>query len=131
MTKKELFENFEKNWGRLLSPFEIEDISKWIDEDKFAPEIVNEALKQTVESNICSIRYLNKILARYDRENIRTVETVKQDREQFEERKAGKSTGRPISNIPTWSKEHPNYKPRKKKILTREEFLALDEQDKV
>lgn len=131
MTKKELFENFKKNWGRLLSPFEIEDISKWIDEDKFAPEIVNEALKQTVESNICSIRYLNKILARYDRENIRTVEAVKQDKERFEERKAGKSTGRTISNIPTWSKEHPDYKPRKKKILTREEFLALDEQDKV
>lgn len=131
MTKKELFENFEKNWGRLLSPFEIEDISKWIDEDKFAPEIVNEALKQTVESNICSIRYLNKILARYDRENIRTVEAFKQDKERFEERKAGKSTGRPTSNIPTWSKEHPDYKPRKKKILTKEEFLALDEQDKV
>ena len=131
MTKKELFENFEKNWGRLLSPFEIEDISKWIDEDKFAPEIVKEALKQNVESNICSIRYLNKILARYDRENIRTVEAVKKDKERFEERKAGKSTGRPISNIPTWSKEHPDYKPRKKKILTREEFLALDEQDKV
>jgi DNA replication protein len=131
MTKKELFENFEKNWGRLLSPFEIEDISKWIDEDKFAPEIVNEALKQTVESNICSIRYLNKILARYERENIRTVEAVKQDKERFENRKAGKLADNSTTNIPTWSKEHPDYKPRKKKILTREEFLALDEQDKV
>lgn len=31
MDKKELFDNFQNNWMRLLSPFEIEDINKWID----------------------------------------------------------------------------------------------------
>ncbi|HHC5105039.1 TPA: DnaD domain protein, partial [Streptococcus pyogenes] len=51
MTKKELFENFQKNWMRLLSPFEIEDIDKWIDEDNMPVEVVNEALKETVIYN--------------------------------------------------------------------------------
>ena len=129
MTKKQLFENFEKNWGRLLSPIEIESISKWVDEDGFTPEIVNEALKQTVESNACNVRYLNKILSRYERDNVRTLEAIEKDREQFENRKAGKATGQPESNVPSWSKEHPDYKRAERPSLTREEFLALDGKD--
>ena len=129
MTKKELFESFEKNWGRLLSPFEIENISKWVDEDGLTPEVVNEALRQTVESNACSVRYLNKVLSRYERDNIRTLEAVEQDRERFESRKVGKTTGQPESNVPSWSKEHPDYKQAEQARLTREEFLALDGKD--
>lgn len=129
MEKKELFENFEKNWGRLLSPFEIENISKWVGEDGFTPEVVNEALRQTVESNACNIRYLNQVLSRYERDNIRTLEAVEQDRERFESRKVGKTTGQPESNVPSWSKEHPDYKRAERPSLTREEFLALDGKD--
>ncbi len=39
LDKKELFDNFQNNWMRLLSPFEIEDINKWIDEEKMPVEV--------------------------------------------------------------------------------------------
>lgn len=87
MTKKELFENFEKNWGRFLSPFEIEDVNKWIDEDNFPIEVVNEALRQTVFYNVKNMHYLNRILNNWKLNNIMTVEAVKYNEQQRQEQR--------------------------------------------
>lgn len=63
MSKKELFEIFQQCFGRLLTPFEIEDINKWIDEDDMPVEVVNAALKEAVTNNKISWKYVNNILA--------------------------------------------------------------------
>ena len=62
MSKKELFEMFQQCFGRVLTPFEIEDITKWIDEDGMPVEVVNAALKEAVTNNKISWKYVNKIL---------------------------------------------------------------------
>ncbi|HER5315455.1 MULTISPECIES: DnaD domain-containing protein [Streptococcus] len=106
MTKKELFENFQKNWMRLLSPFEIEDIDKWIDEDNMPVEVVNEALKETVIYNAPNLRYLNRVLNNWKRQGIDTVEKVEMARMQFENKKLSQGKGQ-LSNVPVWS--NPDY----------------------
>ncbi|QBX23694.1 DNA replication protein [Streptococcus phage Javan146] len=106
MTKKELFENFQKNWMRLLSPFEIEDIDKWIDEDNMPVEVVNEALKETVIYNAPNLRYLNRVLNNWKRQGIDTVEKVEFARLQFENKKLSQNKNQ-HSNVPSWS--NPDY----------------------
>ncbi|HER0920732.1 TPA: DnaD domain protein [Streptococcus pyogenes] len=107
MTKKELFENFQKNWMRLLSPFEIEDIDKWIDEDNMPIEVVNEALKETILYNAPNLRYLNRVLNNWKRQGIDTVEKVEFSRLQFENKKLSQGKDQ-LSNVPSWS--NPDYK---------------------
>lgn len=107
MTKKELFENFQKNWMRLLSPFEIEDIDKWIDEDNMPIEVVNEALKETILYNAPNLRYLNRVLNNWKRQGIDTVEKVEFSRLQFENKKLSQNKNQQF-NVPSWS--NPDYK---------------------
>ncbi|HFT0176515.1 TPA: DnaD domain-containing protein [Streptococcus pyogenes] len=105
--KKELFDNFQNNWMRLLSPFEIEDISKWIDEDNMPVEVVNEALKSTILYNAPNLKYLNRVLNNWKRQGVDTVEKVELARMQFENKKLSQGKGQ-LSNVPSWS--NPDYK---------------------
>ncbi|MGT2769223.1 MULTISPECIES: DnaD domain-containing protein [Streptococcus] len=107
LDKKELFDNFQNNWMRLLSPFEIEDINKWIDEEKMPVEVVNEALKSTILYNAPNLRYLNRVLNNWKRQGIDTVEKVEFARLQFENKKLSQGKGQ-LSNVPSWS--NPDYK---------------------
>lgn len=77
MKKKELFENFQKNWGRFLSPFEIDEINVLLEQDKFTPEIINEALRQSVLYNKQNMPYIIKILKNWKSRNILTVDSVR------------------------------------------------------
>lgn len=105
--KKELFDNFQNNWMRLLSPFEIEDINKWIDEEKMPVEVVNEALKSTILYNAPNLRYLNRVLNNWKRQGIDTVEKVEFARLQFENKKLSQNKNQQ-SNVPSWS--NPDYR---------------------
>ncbi|WP_195752968.1 DnaD domain-containing protein [Streptococcus pyogenes] len=107
LDKKELFDNFQNNWMRLLSPFEIEDINKWIDEEKMPVEVVNEALKSTILYNAPNLRYLNRVLNNWKRQGIDTVEKVEFARLQFENKKLSQNKNHQ-SNVPSWS--NPDYK---------------------
>ncbi len=107
LDKKELFDNFQNNWMRLLSPFEIEDINKWIDEEKMPVEVVNEALKSTILYNAPNLRYLNRVLNNWKRQGIDTVEKVELARMQFENKKLSQGKDQ-LSNVPSWS--NPDYK---------------------
>lgn len=106
LDKKELFDNFQNNWMRLLSPFEIEDINKWIDEEKMPVEVVNEALKSTILYNAPNLRYLNRVLNNWKRQGIDTVEKVEFSRLQFENKKLSQNKNQQ-SNVPDWS--NPTY----------------------
>ena len=83
MTKAELFDNLQQCLGRMVTPFEIEDINKWID-DGLSPEVINEALKEAVLENKINFKYINTILRRYIKSGIDTVEKVEEDRKQHE-----------------------------------------------
>lgn len=81
---KELVGDFERELGRLLSPFEIEDLQKTIQEDHTSVDLVRMALREAVFNNKTNWRYIQAILRNWRREGIVTpnqVEAKKAERE--------------------------------------------------
>ena len=56
---KELVEDFERELGRMLSPFELEDLQKTIREDKTDPDLVRAALREAVFNGKTNWNYIN------------------------------------------------------------------------
>ena len=62
--------------GRLLSPFEIEDLQKTIQEDRTSIELVRMALREAVFNNKTNWRYIQAILRNWRREGITSPNQV-------------------------------------------------------
>ena len=81
---KDLVETFQQELGRLLTPFEIEDLTKTIQDDKTSPELVTAALREAVFNGKANWRYIQAILRNWHREGITTVAQVEAKREERE-----------------------------------------------
>jgi len=73
---KTLVGDFERELGRFLSPFEIEDLQKTVDDDKTSVDLVRAALKEAVFNNKTNWKYIQAILRNWRREGITTVAQV-------------------------------------------------------
>ena len=71
-----IFTLFEQEFGRLLSPIEIETIGMWMDVDQQTPEIIKAALKEAVLAGKVSFRYIDRILMEWKKKNIKTLQQV-------------------------------------------------------
>lgn len=87
---KELVEEFERELGRMLSPFELEDLQKTIHEDKTDPDLVRAALREAVFNGKTNWNYINAILRNWRREGITTMRQVEERRKEYENSKVGK-----------------------------------------
>ena len=87
---KELVEDFERELGRMLSPFELEDLQKTIREDKTDPDLVRAALREAVFNGKTNWNYINAILRNWRREGITTMRQVEERRKEHEDSKTGK-----------------------------------------
>ncbi len=72
--EKSLYTIFEQEFGRPLSPMEIETLSMWIDNDKYSPELIKAALREAVLSNKLNFRYIDRILFEWQKKGIKRVE---------------------------------------------------------
>ena len=63
--EKDLYDNFEKEFGRTLSPMEYEIINSW-KEQKISNELILSALKEAVFNGVNNLRYIDKILYEYE-----------------------------------------------------------------
>ncbi len=79
----QLFTIFEQEFGRLLSPMEIETISMWLDVDRHSPDIIKAALKESVIAGKISLRYIDRILFEWKKKNITSLKQVEQHSKQF------------------------------------------------
>lgn len=77
MELKELINNFEANFGRMLSPFELEDIQKLVKEDGYSIELIDEALKISVRNGKLFLNYVVGILVRMRSQGITNVEQLR------------------------------------------------------
>lgn len=73
---KSLVADFERELGRFLSPFEIEDLQKTLQEDKTSIDLVRLALREAVFNNKTNWRYIQAILRNWRREGITTPNQV-------------------------------------------------------
>jgi DNA replication protein len=73
----DLYSCFETEFGRPLSPFEIETLGMWIDDDRHDAMIIKAALKEAVISGKLNFRYIDRILFEWKKNGIKTVDQAK------------------------------------------------------
>ncbi len=73
---KTIFEVFEKEFSRTLSPMEYEIINAWLDK-KVSEELIIGALKEATYNNVRSLRYIDKIIYEWGRKGFKTMDDVK------------------------------------------------------
>ena len=81
-----LFDVFEKEFGRTLSPIEYELINGWLD-NEFSEELVLKALKEAVYNGVSNLRYIDKILYEWKKKGIKTAKDVEMNRTKFQNKK--------------------------------------------
>ena len=84
--ERNLFIIFEKEFARPLSPMECETISSWIDQDRYAEELILMALKEAVFAGKLHFRYIDRILLEWNRNRVRTVEDARAHTQKFRQR---------------------------------------------
>ncbi|MGI6491864.1 MAG: DnaD domain-containing protein [Pelotomaculum sp.] len=83
---QDLISLFENEFGRLLSPMEIEQIDQWASE--MDPLLVVEALKRAVLGGKHNFKYINTILIEWKKNNIRTIDEITHYEQEFQKRRA-------------------------------------------
>ena len=86
--KKNIFDIFEKEFARTLSPMEYEHISRW--QDEYNDELILLALKEAVFNGVNNIRYIDKILIEWNRKGIKNEQDIINDRKNFQSKKQNK-----------------------------------------
>lgn len=76
---KALYQSVEKEFGRPLSPIELETIGQWLEIDHYAPELIRLALREAVLNQAYSLKYIDRILLAWERKNLTTKEQVAED----------------------------------------------------
>ena len=77
---KGLVETFQQELGRLLSPFEIEDLEKSLKEDGTSADLIKEALREAVLNGKPNWKYIQAILRNWRHEGIKSVAQVEAKR---------------------------------------------------
>lgn len=84
--ESDVFELIEKEFGRTLSPIEYEIIKTWIDSNT-SEEVIVEAVKEAIYNGVSNLRYIDKILYEWKKDNIKTKEDVEERRKKFKSKK--------------------------------------------
>lgn len=77
---KDLVETFQQELGRLLTPFEIEDLGKSLKEDGASADLIKEALREAVLNGKPNWKYIQAILRNWRHEGIKSVAQVEAKR---------------------------------------------------
>lgn len=78
---RELYQTFQEELGRTLTPLEYERIGQWLEVDGYAPELIRLALKEAVLNDARSFKYIEQILLSWESRNIKTAQQVEGERE--------------------------------------------------
>ncbi|MGI8315328.1 DnaD domain-containing protein [Halobacillus mangrovi] len=78
-----IFPLFEQEFGRPLSPFEIETINIWLDEDGQSPALIKAALREAVLMSKLNFKYIDRILREWKKKGIQTVQQAREHGKQF------------------------------------------------
>ena len=81
---KDLVETFQQELGRLLTPFEIEDLYKTVKEDGIKADLIKEALREAVFNGKPNWKYIQAILRNWRHEGIQSVAQVEAKRAERE-----------------------------------------------
>ncbi len=86
---KTIYDLFEQEFGRTLSPMEYEIIGGWRDAG-FEQDVIVLALKEATYNGVSNLRYIDKILYEWKKKGIHTKEDVEKDRASYQTKKVEK-----------------------------------------
>ncbi|MGZ0053262.1 DnaD domain-containing protein [Brevibacillus gelatini] len=72
-----IYSRFEQAFGRPLSPFEMESIHMWTEQDGYQEELILTALREAATVGKLHIRYIDRILLEWQKQQITTVEQAR------------------------------------------------------
>jgi DNA replication protein len=78
-----LFGVFEQEFGRPLSPMEVETINGWLDKDNYDEDLVLFALKESVFAGKLHFRYIDRILLEWSRNRVSSVDEARVHTQKF------------------------------------------------
>lgn len=84
--KVTLYDEFEKEFKRLLTPKEMQIVATW-KEVGYLDETILLALKEACYNEVFSFAYIDKILDNWNKKGIRTKEDVEKNREEYSKKK--------------------------------------------
>ncbi|WP_066635867.1 DnaD domain-containing protein [Desulfolucanica intricata] len=85
----ELYKTFENEFGRPLSPMEIEQIQNWSLE--IDNQLVREALRRAVLMGKHNFKYIDSIILEWQKNNLRTIEAINDYDRNFQRRRNTKN----------------------------------------
>ena len=106
----DLLSIFQQEFGRLLTPIEIQTISEWLDKDHYKKEIILEALREAVLNQTYNLRYIDRILLSWEKKNIRTPNEVKQESKKYSNYKTEEAPVTPTEHVPLFNWLDPDSK---------------------
>ena len=74
-SEKNIFEVFEKEFGRTLSPMEYEIINGWLS-NQLSEELILGALKEATYNGVSSLRYIDRILLEWSKKGFKNMNDV-------------------------------------------------------
>ncbi|MDO4963710.1 MAG: DnaD domain protein [bacterium] len=77
-----IYDIFETEFGRTLSPMEFEIINGWLNIG-YSEELIKMALKEATYNGVSNLRYIDKIIYEWDKKGIKTKEDVEKNRKSF------------------------------------------------
>lgn len=81
-----LYDAFEQELGRGLTPMEFEIINGWLNIE-YTEELVICALKEAIYNGISNFRYIDRILFEWSKKGIKTKEDVEKNKREFKKSK--------------------------------------------
>ncbi|OPY63661.1 MAG: DNA replication protein DnaD [Pelotomaculum sp. PtaU1.Bin065] len=118
----ELLTTFEKEFGRPLSPFEVEQIEQWAEQN--GALLVVEALKRAVLRGKHNFKYINSILSEWQKNNLRTVQAIQEYDADFQARRDSKTGQARQRGAPGVTRARsPDPKREKKKEIIRSLYV--------
>ena len=122
----------QKSFSQILKDSDIkinerqtQMLLEYIALDHFTIPMIQFAVERTEDAGTTSFKYLDKILKSWRDKGFTSLKEVEEAEQKFYEKKESHSIG---TDIPEWSVLHPkNQAKEPQRVLTREEFLAIDD----
>lgn len=81
-----IYDIFEKEFGRTLSPMEYEIINAW-QENGLAKDTIILALKEAVYNGVNNLRYIDRILSEWSKKGIKTAKDLEKEKIEFSKKR--------------------------------------------
>jgi len=81
--QQNVFAVFEQEFGRPLSPMELETITGWLDHDRYPEELIRFALKEAVFAGKLHFRYIDRILLEWSRNRVTNADEARAHAQNF------------------------------------------------